>query len=321
MRILFAGTPSLAVPSLEKAAHAHEVVAVLTSPDQPSGRGRSPSCPPVKEAASRLGLRVLQPERLDAAFLEEVRGLAPELLVVAAFGKIFRKSLLDLFPLGGINMHPSLLPLHRGPSPISAAILAGDRETGVTIQKIALKFDTGDIYAQEPYPLEGDETTAALTERLAAHGAEVLARVLAAFAAGQAPPVRAQDEAAATYSHTIAKEDGVIRWEEPAEVIERKVRAFDPWPRAATSRGGETILVLKSHVYPATLGQDQDRPEMPGTVRAADREHGLLVQTGRGILAVERLQRQFRKPTDWRSFLNGQPDIVGARLGARAGDV
>ncbi len=318
MRILFAGTPALAVPCLEKAAHAHEVVGVLTSPDQPSGRGRAPVPPPVKEAAERLGLRVLQPEKLDAAFLEVVRGLAPDALVVAAFGKIFRKSLLDLFPFGGINVHPSLLPRHRGPSPISAAIMAGDRETGVSIQKIALKFDTGDIYAQEVFPLKCDETTAGLTDALALVGARLLETVLAGFSSGQAPVARAQDDSQATYSHTLTKEDGMVRWEEPAEVIERKVRAFDPWPRAATTRGGETILLLKSHVYPVTLGEDQDRPEteMPGTVRAVDRGHGLLVRTGRGILAVERLQQQFKKPMDWRSFVNGHPDIIGARLGA-----
>ncbi len=318
MRILFAGTPSLAVPSLEKAAHAHEVVGVLTSPDQPSGRGRATASPPVKDAAQRLGLRVLQPPKLDPAFLEEVRALAPDLLVVAAFGKIFRKSLLDLFPFGGINVHPSLLPRHRGPSPISAAILAGDRETGVSIQKIALKFDTGDIFAQEVFPLKGDESTAGLTDALALVGARLLETVLAGFSSGQAPVARAQDDSQATYSHTLTKEDGMVRWEEPAEVIERKVRAFDPWPRAATTRGGETILLLKSHVYPVTLGEDQDRPEteMPGTVRAVDRGHGLLVRTGQGILAVERLQQQFKKPMDWRSFVNGHPDIIGARLGA-----
>ena len=317
MRILFAGTPALAVPSLEKAAHALEVVGVLTSPDQPAGRGRAAAAPPVKEAAVRLGLRVLQPEKLDSAFLETVRALAPDALVVAAFGKIFRKSLLDLFPYGGINLHPSLLPRHRGPSPISAAILAGDSETGVTIQKIALKFDTGDIYAQEVVPLEGDETTAVLTDRLAAVGARLLSTVLEGFAGGQPPAARVQDDALATYSRTLTKEDGAVRWEEPAEVIERKVRAYDPWPRAATTHGPQTILLLKSHVYPANLGDDQDRAEteMPGTVRAAHREHGLLVRCGRGILAVERLQPQFKKPMDWRSFVNGHPDIVGARLG------
>lgn len=321
MRILFAGTPALAVPCLEKAAHAHEVVGVLTSPDQPSGRGRAAVCSPVKEAASRLGLRVLQPPKLDAEFLEQVRTLAPQVLVVAAFGKIFRKPLLDLFPLGGINVHPSLLPRHRGPSPINAAILEGDRQTGVTIQKIALKFDTGDIYAQENYPLKGDETTGALTTALAALGADLLESVLAGFAAGRPPAARVQDDADATYSRTLTKEDGVVRWEEPAELIERKVRAYDPWPRTSTNRGVQIILLLKSHVYPATLGQDQDRPEMPGAVRGADRDHGLLVRTGRGILAVERLQPQFKKPMDWRSFVNGYPDIIGARLGTQAGDV
>ena len=323
MRILFAGTPALAVPSLEMAAHAHEVVGVLTSPDQPAGRGRTAVASPVKDAAVRLGLRVLQPEKLDAAFLETVRGLAPDALVVAAFGKIFRKSLLDLFPLGGINVHPSLLPRHRGPSPISAAILAGDRETGVTIQKIALKFDTGDIYAQERYALEGTETTASLAEALADVGARLLETVLAGFAGGRAPQARVQDETLATYSHTLTKEDGVVRWDEPAEAIERKVRAFDPWPRATTTYAAQTVLLLKSHVYPATLGEDHDGPEagaqgteVPGVVRAVDRAHGLLVRTGRGILAVERLQQQFKKPMDWRSFVNGHPDIVGARLGA-----
>jgi methionyl-tRNA formyltransferase len=321
MRILFAGTPALAVPSLEKAAHAHEVVGVLTSPDQPSGRGRPTVCSPVKEAATRLGLRVLQPPKLDAAFLDEVRALAPDVLVVAAFGKIFRKSLLDLFPFGGINVHPSLLPRHRGPSPITAAILAGDPQTGVTIQKIALKFDTGDVYAQVSCPLKGDETTATLTAALAAAGAELLETVLAGIAAGRPAAARAQNDAEATYSHTLTKEDGVVRWEEPAEIIERKVRAFDPWPRASTARGSEILLLLKSHVYPATLGGDQNRLETPGAVAGTDKDHGLLVRTGRGILAVERLQPQFKKPMDWRSFVNGHPDIIGARLGTQAGDV
>jgi methionyl-tRNA formyltransferase len=329
MRILFAGSPSLAVPSLLAAAHAHEVVAVLTSADQPAGRGRAPTCSPVKEAASKAGLRVLQPEKLDAAFLEEVRALAPDILVVAAYGKIFRKSLLDLFPLGGINVHPSLLPRHRGPSPISAAILEGDAETGVTIQHIALKFDTGDILAQERFPLKGDETTAVLSEALAEAGARLLAAVLGELAAGRQPVRRVQDEAAATYCRTISKEDGAVRWEESAAVIERQVRAFDPWPRASTRCAGETLLLLKSHVYPATLAavpsRDERRqgeasepgePGEPGAVLASDREHGLLVRTGLGILAVERLQLQFRKPLDWKSFVNGRPDIIGTRLGA-----
>jgi len=317
MRILFAGSPALAVPSLMAAVHAHEVVAVLTSPDQPVGRGRAPAFSPVKEAARKAGLPVLQPEKLDAAFLPQVKGLAPDILVAAAYGRIFRTSFLDLFPLGGINVHPSLLPRHRGPSPISAAILEGDTETGVTIQTLARKFDTGDILAQERVPLDGRETTARLSELLAGVGARLLSGVLAGIAAGQPPERRVQDESAATYCRAIGKEDGVVQWSESAERIERKVRAFDPWPRASTCLGSETLLLLQSHVYPATLRTDPLYDERrPGEVLAADREHGLLVRTGLGILAVERLQLQFRKPLDWRAFLNGRPDIVGTRLGA-----
>ena len=317
MRILFAGTPALAVPSLMKTAHAHEIVGVLTSPDQPSGRGRALVCSPVKEAASSLDLRVLQPEKLDEPFLETVRSLGPDVLVVAAYGKIFRSSFLALFPHGGINVHPSLLPWFRGPSPITAAILAGDPVTGVTIQKVARKFDTGDILAQERFPLKGDETTATLSAALASVGAELLSGVLGELASGKLPDARTQVESEATYCRTLQKEDGIVSWEEPAAVIERKVRAFDPWPRASTLLAGETLLLLKSHVYPGNLAEDSSRGErLPGEVLAADRDHGLLVRTGSGFLAVERLQLQFKKALDWRAFLNGHPAIVGTRLGA-----
>jgi len=313
MRILFAGSPSLAVPSLEKLARAHEVCAVLASPDNPAGRGRALRSPPVKEAAQGLGLRVLQPRKLDAAAEEEIRGLAPELLAVAAYGRIFRKSFLDIFPRGGINLHPSLLPRYRGPSPIAAAILAGDAESGVTVQRMALEFDTGDILAQERVSLRGEETAGSLTEQLARLGAELLAAVVAAEAEGRPVPARPQRAEEASYCHPLRAEDGAVDWAEPASLIERKVRAYDPWPRARTRLGPVSLLLLKTHVYPGTL--DDAARAAPGDVVAADGTHGLLVRTGRGILAVERLQPQFKKPMDWRSFLNGRPDAVGARLG------
>jgi methionyl-tRNA formyltransferase len=328
MRILFAGTPALAVPSLVKAAHAHEVVGVLTVADQPAGRGRGMSRSPVKEAAEKLGLEILQPEKLDETFLDRVSSLSPELLVVAAYGRIFRPSLLELFPRGGINVHPSLLPKLRGPSPITAALLSGESVTGVTIQRLAPRFDTGDILAQKTWPLHGDETTASLSDALSVFGAELLARVLSDLASGRPLDVRVQDDAAATYCRPLLKEDGLVAWEQTAEELERKVRAYDPWPRASTSLSGETLLLLKSHVYPGTLpaetfgaGSGRNGPGVPGDVLAADRDHGLLVRTGCGILAVERLQLQFKKPLDWRSFCNGHPQIVGTRLGARAGDI
>jgi methionyl-tRNA formyltransferase len=314
MRVLFAGTPALAVPSLRAVAHAHDVVGVLTAPDKPAGRGRTTSPPPVAVAARDLALSLLQPAALNADVIARVRQLAPDILVVVAYGKIFREPFLSLFRLGGINLHPSLLPRYRGPTPITAAILAGDRETGVTIQRLALKFDTGDILAQSRHALAGDETTGSLSDTLAGEGAELLKGVLAAFAEGRPPAGRAQDEASATYCSRLSKEDGIIDWGGLAVAIERQVRAFAPWPRACTTLHGETLLVLKTHVAAGTLSPDASRAN-PGDVLIANRDHGLLVRTGDGILAVERVQPQFKKPQDWRSFLNGHPDVVGSRLG------
>jgi methionyl-tRNA formyltransferase len=313
MRVLFAGTPSLAVPSLQKIARC--AVGALTSPDQPSGRGRSCASSPVKEAALSLGLKLFQPPRLDAAFIEEVRALAPDLLVVAAYGKIFRRAFLEVFPLGGINLHPSLLPRFRGPSPVSAAILAGDPETGVTVQRIALKFDTGDILAQERYPLNGNETTSTLGEALAARGAGLVESIIARYEAGNPPTPIPQREEEASYCHPLRKEEGLVDWGEPADLIEKKIRAYDPWPRSSTTLAGELLLLLKSHVHPDTLGSET-APKAPGVILAADKAHGLLVQAGKGILAVERLQPRFKKAMDWRAFMNGHPEVIGQRLGS-----
>ena len=314
MRILFAGTPAMAVPSLEKLARGPGVQAVLTAPDAPAGRGRT-NCPsPVKQAALNLGIPVLNPVSLDDAAVESVRSLSPDLLVVVAYGKIFKKRFLDLFPLRGINLHPSLLPLYRGPSPISAAILSGDNETGVTVQKLAMKFDTGDILAQTRVPLDGTETTGALTDTLSVLGAELLLDVVTSVAAGKPPEAVAQDESSASYCRLIRKEDGLLDWTEAASTIERKVRAYDPWPRAHTTLAGESLLLLKTSVHPDTLATAARLPA-PGEVLAADGERGILVHTGQGILRIERLQLRFRKPMDWRSFLHGRSDLLGIRLG------
>lgn len=311
MRILFAGSPSLAVPSLERIAPEHEVVGVLTCCDRPAGRGGCLEPSPVKARALALGLPLLQPARLDAAAIDEAKSLGAEMLVVAAFGRIFRQEFLDIFPGGAINLHPSLLPRHRGPSPISAAILAGDGETGVTVQKIALRFDTGDILAQRAVPLDGTETTGSLSESLSRVGAELLSQVLAGAAAGLPLAGTVQDEERASYCRIVRKEDGIIDWAEPAALIERKVRAFDPWPRAVTTWKGASLLLLKTAVYPGTFTGAGE----PGAVLASDTRRGLLVRTVDGVLAIERLQLQFKKPLDWRAFLNGHPDLVGARLG------
>ena len=314
MRILFAGTPPMAVPCLEKLAREREVVCILTAPDQPAGRGRAPCPSAVKQAGLALRIPVLAPAALDEEARRQVKDLAPDLLVVVAFGKIFRKSFLDIFPLGGINLHPSLLPLYRGPSPVTAAILAGDTETGVTVQKLAMRFDTGDILAQVRVPLDGSETTGSLTGALGLKGAELLGAVVGDIAEGRPITPVMQEEARATYCRLVRKEDGLVDWNEPAPVIERKVRAYDPWPRARTTLGTDSLLLLKTSVHPDTLPGAGGAP-VPGEVLAADEENGILVQTGQGILRIERLQLQFKKPLDWRSFLNGRPNLKGIRLG------
>ena len=311
MRILFAGSPDLAVPSLLSLQKSFPVAAVLTNPDRPAGRGKQAIATPVKQKALTLDLPVLQPRELDRPFLEQVRAFQPELLVVVAFGRIFSKEFLELFPQGGINLHASLLPKYRGPSPITAVILSGESGTGVTVQKLAPKMDAGDILGTRSLPLTGRETAGSLSTILAGLGAELLPAILKDLEQGRVRPV-AQDESRASYCRLVSKEDGRIDWSAEAESIERMIRAYDPWPRAFTTFEGQRLNLLAGGVYPEsadTAGKKR------GLVLAADNRYGILVNTGAGVLYISSLQLQARKPLDWRSFLNGQQDFIGAQLG------
>ncbi len=310
MRVLFAGTPEIAVPSLFAVAEVVEVCGVLTAPDRPSGRGRRLKAPPVKAAAEQLGIPVLQPERLERAAREAVAALQPELLVCVAYGKIFGPRFLELFPRGAVNMHPSLLPRHRGPAPIPAAILAGDTESGVTVQAVSERMDAGEIYRQSRRPLTGRETTASLSTELAESGAALLADVVARIAEGKIEPVP-QDENAATYCGMISKRDGLIDWAMPVARIERMVRAYYPWPGAYTYLNGTELKILEATVV---SGVDETAAR-PGSVAGVDREHGILVQTGDGVLGITTLQLKSRKPAAWKTFLNGHPEILDSVLG------
>jgi methionyl-tRNA formyltransferase len=240
-----------------------------------------------------------------------VKALGCELLVVVAFGRIFPGGFLELFPRGGINVHPSLLPRHRGPSPIPAAILAGDRETGVTVQRLAARMDSGDILKAGRLPLSGKETTGSLTSVLADLGAELLVQTLAEVEQGreQGTP---QAEAEATYCRLVRKQDGRIAWDREAGHIERLIRAYHPWPGAFTTFRGQTLHLLAGGVYP---GPPPREAAAQGLVFGTDNRYGILVRAGQGVLSVSRLQLQAKKPRDWRSFLNGRKDFVGSQLG------
>jgi methionyl-tRNA formyltransferase len=318
MKILFAGTPAIAVPSLRAVATQFDIVGVLTNPDRPRGRGRVPLPSPVKELALELGLPVFQFESLRTEARERVRSLGADILVVYAYGRIFGPKFLQLFPLGGINVHPSLLPAYRGSIPIVATILNGDSETGITVQKIALELDSGDILLQTRIPLKGDIDAGKLTDIAAHRGAELLVETLEKIEAGTLVPVP-QDHSRASYCRQLRKEDGVIEWGLPAFMIERMVRAYRLWPKAYTFFRGTRLSILKSRVLDedGEGGESSRRKEkLPaGTVLGIDRKKGILVQTGRGVLCVEELQLQGKKALAWDAFMNGNRDIEGSILG------
>ncbi len=327
MRILFAGSPAIAVPALEILARsaAHEVVGVLTNPDTPKGRHGSSEPTEVGAAAERLSaeriaagrspLLILKPEKLAAASRAAVAELKPELLVSVAYGRIFGPKFLGLFPAGGINLHPSLLPKYRGATPIPAAILNRESETGISVQRLALEMDAGDILVQERVPLDFTETSEALSAFTAGRGADLVLEAVDAIAAGTAKPVP-QDNAAATYCAMIAKEDGRIDWNRSALDLDARIRAYTPWPLSFTTHRGQILFVLQARPYAGPISL----PSAPaGTVLGIDKAAGILLQTGDGLLAVTRLQYGGKKAMDWRSFLNGARDFRGSRLGADRG--
>lgn len=308
MKIIFAGTPEIAVPSLRALAAKYEVCAVLTNPDSATGRGRNIVCSSVKEAALELGLKVLQPEKLDKAFIEEVRELKPDLLAFFAFGKIFRKNFLDLFPMGGINLHPSLLPTYRGPSPLNEAIRNGDAVTGITLQKAALKMDSGDIILQSELKLDASETTGSLTKKVAELGAPLMVEAVEILLKN--PRVGTpQDDSKITFCKLIDKADGLINWNKTSAEIEREIRAFSPWPGSFTFYGEKKLNILEASLYD---GVTDESPT--GTVLALDKKNGIIIKTSDSALVVKRLQLQSKKPMDYKSFINGNREFVGSKL-------
>jgi methionyl-tRNA formyltransferase len=330
MRILFAGSPAIAVPVLETLAALSSAgdgfsLALLTNPDSPRGRSGKLEPTACALAAQQFhpAIQVLKPEKLDGTVREQVKAIKPDLLVSFAYGKIFGPRFLALFPMGGINIHPSLLPKYRGPTPIPAAIINREAETGLSIQQLAPEMDSGDILIQEKVSLDGQETTASLSETMAKKAAELLPAVLSGIADGSLQG-RPQDHSAATYCSLIAKEDGLINWEQSAVEIDARIRAFDPWPLSwtnhMTSKESKKLelLILKAKVLENDtqfLIPHSSFLISPGQVLGKDNEKGILIQTGEGILAVSKLQYQTKKALEWKTFLNGARNFIGTRLG------
>jgi methionyl-tRNA formyltransferase len=310
IRVVFLGTPEFAVPSLRALRQSPhiEVVLVVTQPDRPAGRGRRLAPSAVKAYALAQDLPVFQPERLRGnEVLDRLRAADPDLLVIAAYGQLLRQAVLDIPRHGCLNVHPSLLPRHRGSSPVAAAILAGDERTGVTIMLTDRGMDTGPILAQEAIPLGRDETTASLTPRLADLGAALLLRTVPGWVAGTIPS-QPQDEAAATLSRQFVKEDGALDWTRPALDLERQVRALNPWPRAYTFANGRRLLVLLARAV------DDAAAGTPGTI-VAGAGKALLVATGSGALRLDLVQPEGGREVSGPQFLGNNQGLVGSQLG------
>jgi methionyl-tRNA formyltransferase len=321
-RIVFFGSPDYAVPSLRAclALPDAEVVAVVTQPDRPRGRSGTPQVTAVKQAALEAGVPViLQPERVRRDTTEALRALAPDIGVVAASGHILPNHLLDLFPHRVINVHASLLPRHRGASPVASAILAGDEQAGASIMLVVRAVDAGPVIARVATPIGPLDTAGTLTDRIAILGADLLAETLPRWIAGDLT-AEPQDESLVTTAPKLAREDGAIDWRESAEAIGRRVRAFHPWPLATTTYRGEPFLVHAAWPLDAALGGppgtvvEGDRleltPLLPGRVARA------VVACGSGALALLEVQRPGKRPTPIEDYLNGDRTLIGSELGA-----
>ena len=327
VRVIFMGTPAFAVPSLRALGeHATPgdlwpgglaLVGIVTRPDKPTGRGRQATYTPVKQFALDAGLPVYQPGPLRRPeALDLLRSLAPDLVVVAAFGQILPPDVLTLPARGCLNIHASLLPRWRGASPISAAIQAGDKETGVTIMRMNEGLDTGDILTARATPIGAEETTGALTERLAMLGADLLRETLPEWLAGRIS-AQPQDDAQATMTRPLRKEDGRLDWTLTADALDRQIRAVTPWPGAVTFWNGKQVKILRARPLPAEL--------TPGTRPASGTTFPLVAKAGfgalgcvcgQGALALEVVQLEGKRALPSDELLRGYPALASATLGA-----
>lgn len=311
MKVVFMGSPAFALPALQALIlNKYDIKAVYSQPDKKTGRGQQVAACPVKQFAADAGLRVIQPDSLkDSREVELLAGLKPDIIVVAAYGQILPEAVLKIPEYKCINIHPSLLPAYRGPSPVSAAILNGDAQTGVTIMLIERKVDSGPIITQVAMAIKDDDTTGSLTGRLATAGAELLVDVLPAWVSGTIKPV-AQDESRASYTRMWKKEDGTLNWSCPALQLWRQVRASNPWPGSYVEWRGSRIKIMETvtltNLEKGKAGQVVELPR-GGLTRVA-------VCTGEGLLGLIRIQPEGKREMEAGDFVAGHRNFIGTIL-------
>ena len=304
MKVVFMGTPDFAAGMLRAVCNAgYEVTGVVTQPDRPKGRKKEPVPSPVKEEAVKQGIPVYQPKKVRGSeAAEEIRRMNPDIIVVAAFGQIIPKEILDMPRFGCINVHASLLPAYRGASPIQHAILDGLATTGVTIMRMNEGLDTGDIISRKEIAISPEETCGSLFDRLADLGANLLLETIPRIESGEATYTPQPAESTTAYASMIRKEDGKIEWTKPAVEIERLVRAMNPWPSAFTALDGRLLKIWKAHVE-----REEYRPGDPADVGKIVRQdgHGIYITTGEGIFVAEEVQLAGKKRMKTADFLRG----------------
>jgi len=307
-RIVFMGTPEFAVPILDALTRtSHNIVGVYTRADQPAGRGKQLQPSPIKQLAAARGLPISQPPTLrQPDYIAQLRDLAPDVIIVAAYGLLLPRDVLTIPPRGCINTHASLLPRHRGAAPIIAAILAGDAETGITLMQMDEGLDTGPILAQRAIPIDDDDTTGTLTPKLANLATELLSETLPRILAGEIVP-QPQDHARATMFKQIKKEEGLIDWTRPATEIARRVRAFNPWPSAFTSWNGVQLKILCAGAADAKSNLEM------GRVVPLGKE--IAVTSADGVLILREVQLAGKRAMKIEEFVRGQREFVGSSLG------
>lgn len=306
MRIVFMGTPEFAVPSLQALCEAgHQVVGVFTQPDRPKGRGKKLTPSPVKVEAEKRGIPVFQPQRIRKDGVEDLKALAPDLCVTAAFGQILSQEVLDIPRLGTVNVHASLLPRHRGSAPIAWGILQGDKQAGITTMMTDKGIDTGDMLLKRAVEILPGETAGELTERLSHLGASLLVETLQQLAAGTLVRIP-QKEEDMTYDPMLKKEMGIVDWQKPAEEIVNQIHGLNPWPGASTAFEGGRLKLLRAAVA--------DGSGMPGEVVTANPKEGLVVACGKGAVSILQLQAPGGKPMNSKDYLRGHPIETGRVL-------
>lgn len=307
MKILFAGTPDFAVPSLQALVDAEaDISGVFTQPDRPAGRGQRPRVSPVKAFAQKHALPVLQPGSLEEE-TDTIIGLDPQLIVVVAYGNLLPETVLEIPQRGCVNIHASLLPRWRGAAPIQRAILAGDKETGITLMQMDKGLDTGDILVQARTPIRPNETAGSLHDKLALLGGSVLKKALQHLMSGEINPV-AQNSDEATYASKMTKDESNLDWTQSAVELNRQLLGFNPWPVARTVDGSTLLKLWAGEVTNNESGSP------PGTVIESSK-NGILVQCGQGSLNITLLQRPGGRPLPALDFLHGYPLKAGRRLG------